>query len=215
MRNCLASLILVACLLVQSASFADTIDLIIDSSQSSGSIEVAGASDTSSASGSGQIVLQPPSVPFGTAQITEMEIVFDDGIDISFLGGFVSISADPGDIVTTLQTVGAPGQVDANNQFSQIGNTTTSTGVIEVNDPFGLAGGSQTIDLATLPPAPFDLMDAQLSIAGNVLTMSAEFVATFEVAAGIEATIGGTLDGAKRISWYAFGRRLGRTSRFR
>ena len=193
MRNYLASLILVACLLVQTASFADTIDLTIDASQSSGTIEVAGASDTSSASGTGQIVLQPPSVPFGTAQVTEMEIVLDDGFEISFLGGFVSISADPGDVVTTLQTVGAPGQVGANNQFSQFGSTTTSTGIIEVFDPFGLAGGTQTIDLATLPPGPFNLMDAQLSVAGNVLTMSAEFAVTFEVAAGIEATIGGML----------------------
>ncbi len=175
--------------LLHHQAVADTVHLNIDSNQSSVTITVAGESDVSAISGSSRIDLQPPSEPFGTAQVTALSATLDDGFTISFLNGLVRVSAEPGDVMTMMVSAGPAGDVDGNNQFSQPGNTTESSGNVEVFDPLGLVGGSQTLDLASFGPAPFDIASAQLSLNGNVLTLAAEFSITQELSNGISFTL--------------------------
>lgn len=187
---CVLMLALANC---QNAFANDAISMAIDSSQSNVSLSVAGSADTSTISGPVEMVLGSTSVPFGTAQVTDVQIVLDDGFNISFLGGLVSINAEQNDVVITMQTPGPAGVVDGNNQFSQIGNVATATGLIEVFDPFGLAGGTGTIDLSTSGPLLFDIQNAELSSGGGDINLALSLVLTFEVAAGVEAIIDGNL----------------------
>ncbi len=187
----LASLTFLAAVLFANQSEADTIHLTIDSNQSVATIAIAGESDSSAISGSARIDLQSPVQPFGTAQITALDATLDDGFEIDFLLGLVTLRAEPGDVMTMMASAGPAGNVDANDQFSQPGNTAVSSGTVFLDDPFNLVGlgGSQEFDLTSFGPAPFDFTDAQLSLNGDTLTLSSSFSITQEIAEGITFTL--------------------------
>lgn len=109
------------------------------------------------------------------AQISELNVVMDDGFTLSILGGLVSASTPPGNSQLTMTTPGSAGEVDETNQFDQLMNESTSSGIVTITDPFNLAGGSQTIDLSTLPPSMFDMLDVQLTAVDDQLTVAASF----------------------------------------
>ena len=193
---CALCLLMVSLANFQNAIANDTDDALgmaIDPGQSNVSLTVAGTSDTSTISGPVELILGSLSTPFGTAQVTEVQVVLDEGFDISFLGGLVSVSAEPDDVVITMQAPGPAGVVDGNNQFSQLGNIATATGQVEVFDPLNLAGGSMNIDLAASGPLQFDIQNAQLGSGGGSISLSLDLFLAIEVAAGIEASIDGTL----------------------
>ena len=187
----------VVSLLFVTPTFGQAIDLTVSQSQSSLTIGVLGASDTSSLIGSGSIELSPPSEPFGDAQITSLSLTATDGFSINVLI-FVNISSDPGSAMVEMLAPGPPGPVDVDDQFSQLGNLVQFVGVIDVNDPLGLAGGSMTVDLSTTPPALVDLQNIQLSVDGDILSVSSSIDISmdlngFNVATTGEIVMTGTL----------------------
>ena len=153
-------------------SFAQSVDLVVDQSQSSAMFEVVGVADTSSVSGTAAITLSPIAPPFSTGQLTELDLTLADGIDISFVGGLVSIEAAPGSVMISLIVPGPAGVVTA-GQFDQLGNFVEMQGIVEIFDPFGLAGGSATFDLADFDPVSVDFSQIQLTVDGQDLTVSA------------------------------------------
>ena len=192
-KYCVTIVLFFSCVLHHAYLSADTAFLTVDSTQSVATIEIGGSSDTSSVAGSVAIDLRPPTDPFGTARITEIDGTLVDGFNIQFLGGLVTVSADPGDIVFTMLEAGPAANVDVNGQFSQLGNLAQSSGEIQVFDPLNLVGGTRTVELSELGPGPFDIVDAQLELNGNTLTLSGAFAITFDVADGITASIDASL----------------------
>ena len=152
---------------------AQAVDLTVDQSQSSITVEFLGSSDTSSLTGFGTIELVPVAEPFSTAQILELELVIADGFNISFLGGFVSVSADPEATCVTLVMPGAAGSVTMANEFDQLANEAGLSGEVDVFDPFNLAGGSGTIFLADSGTAFFDMLGVQLDVESGMLSVAA------------------------------------------
>ncbi len=172
-RNTFLFVIVATFLIWPDFAMAQAIDLTVEQSQSSITVEVLGSSDTSSLTGFGSIELVPVTKPFSTAQILELELVIADGFNISFLGGFVSVSADPGTTCVTLVTPGAAGSVNKSNQFDQLANEAGLSGEVEVFDPFNLAGGSGTILLADAGTAFFDMLGVQLNVESGMLMVAA------------------------------------------
>lgn len=164
------STVMLAFLLANSTS-GQTIDLTVDQTQSSLTIGVLGISDTSEVIGDGSIELAPASEPFSEAQLSSLSLTAVDGFSINILI-FVNISSAPGSAMVNMLNPGPTGNVDANNQFTQLGNLVQFLGVIDVSDPFNLAGGSMTVDLSTTDPVLLDLQNIQLSTAGDTLTVS-------------------------------------------
>lgn len=150
---------------------ADTVELVVDQSQSSVEFEVVGAVETSSLTGTGSIELSPGSKPFGQVQMTALDLNVADGFEFSLFLGLVTISTDPNESMLFLATPGPAATVNADNQFDQLANLIALTGMVNISDPLNLAGGSMVFDLGSAGPAPFDLIGGQLSVAGETLTV--------------------------------------------
>ena len=189
MRNFVSTALLA--LYFAASSFGQTIDLTVDQSQSSLTIGVLGASDTSDLVGEGSIELAPATEPFSSGQISSLSLTAVDGYSINILI-FVNISSDPGSAMVELLTPGPAGSVDANNQFSQAGNLVQFLGAIDISDPLNLAGGSMTIDLSTTDPVLVDLQNIQLSTNGDVLTVSSSIDVELDLN-GFAVTTNGTV----------------------
>ena len=170
-RLCLFSIVSV---LLCSVSFGQPVDLVVNQGQSSAMFTVSGASDSSSISGTGSIVVEPIAPPFNTAQLTMLDLTLVDGFDINFLGGLVSIEAAPGSVMLSIAMPGAAGLVDGANQFDQLGNSISLAGTVDIFDPLGLAGGSATFNLVDVGLVAVDFNDVQLSVDGQDLTVSAD-----------------------------------------
>ena len=141
-------ILVIAVLLLNSSSLtAQTVDLVVDQSQSSLSVTILGQTETSSLTGNGVIELIPLVEPFSTARLTELNLNLADGFSFSFLLGIVSVSAEPGAVNAFIATPGPAGTVDMNNQFDQLNNEAGLSGVVSVVDPVGLIGGTNTIIL--------------------------------------------------------------------
>ncbi|MEM7456795.1 MAG: hypothetical protein AAF456_20800 [Planctomycetota bacterium] len=171
----------IAVLILSASPCIGQISLTIDDQQSSVDLDLAGSSDSSTLSGSMDMLLTPPSEPFGTAQMTDLSLILDDGFSFNILGGLVSATASPGDVILVLDTPGPAGNVNGSNMFDQLGNIASYTGNVQVNDPFNLFGGSRTVDLSTVDPTNFDMTGVQLSVSGNILTVTANVVLTVPV----------------------------------
>ena len=167
---------LVCLCLSASVGLADFIDLTVDPVASSTSISVAGSdAQTSAVSGTSVLDLNPPFEPFGTAQITDVNLVLDDGLNFSFLAGLVTASTAAGDIEILMITPGAPGTVMSGNLFDQIGNLMSVTGEIDVVDPLNLIGGNQTFDLSTLVPVLVDFNDVIVARNGDTVSINFDY----------------------------------------
>lgn len=153
------------------------VPLTIDSSQSSFSLGVAGINRSSQLSGSGTVDIQSTDPPSGTAQITSLNLVADDGLSFSVFFGAVSASTSPGDVTLSMVTPGAPGTISAGS-FNQLDNLIALDGDIVVSDSVGFIGGSQTVDLSTIDLSPVDMNSINVTQSGNVITLSASFAGT-------------------------------------
>ena len=149
---------------------AQVITLTIDSTQSNADIEINGSSDSSALSGTVTLDLEMSDPPSGTAQIADFDLVLDEALDFDlFL--FVGASASAGDITISMVTPGAPGTITAAS-FDQLANLMMFGGDIDVQDPFGLAGGNQTVDLSTIVLDPFDFNSINVTQTGDVITIN-------------------------------------------
>ena len=200
MRRCL---ILLAALVFSHECFGQTVDLTINQNQSSVSFSVLGSSDTSSITGSCSVEFDSAVPPFSSAQITELELSLADGFDITVLI-FVSVEAAPDSIMISLQQPGPAGNIDGNNQFSQLGNLVSTTGMVDLNDPLNLAGGSMTFDLADSGLVPVYFNNVEVQIDGSDLTISAALVLNLN-ANGFDVDVNGTLVAEGKVPTFLLG----------
>lgn len=150
---------------------AQSIPLTIDPTQSSVSISIGGDSSGSGLSGDVSIDIQTLGPPSGSAQITDLNLLVDDAISFRFVGGLVSASASAGDITISMDTPGAAGTLSG-GAFDQLENLLVLGGGLNVSDPFGLAGGSQSFALSEIDLGPVDINSVNVSQSGNVITVS-------------------------------------------
>ena len=172
--------LLVICMMLfvtSSLNAQVTVDLTVVQSQSVATVSVLGGSDDTSITGNAVLDLDSATEPFSTAHITDLNLTMEDGFEILLLAGTVSISVEPQGASVQFAQVGEIGTVDANNQFDQIGNLFSATGMSLVDS--GIFGTSM-IDLSTVKPVPFDVIDAVLSVDGDQLTLSTAVNIDFE-----------------------------------
>ena len=145
-------------------------DLIVDENLSTTTITIAGGSDTSATGGTLDLIVNPGTSPFNTAQIFDLDLVLTEGINIQILGGAVTFTGAPDALTVNMVTPGAPGTVSG-GLFDQLGNTIQPAGPLDVNDPLGLAGGTRTIDLSSLGTPTIDFINVQISSVNDVVTI--------------------------------------------
>ena len=73
-----------------------------------------------------------------------------------------------------MATPGAAGTI-AGDSFTQLGNMFEFGGDLNVSDPLGLAGGSQTVDLAEIGTVELDLDSVSVTQSGDTITISSTF----------------------------------------
>lgn len=157
-----------------SLAQAQVIALTIDPAQSSVDVALDGSASDSQLSGTSTIDIQSLNPPSGSAQITELDIVADEGLSFSFALGLVSVSSSPGDVSFSLVTPGAPGTI-TDGSFDQLANTIEMAGDFNVSDPLGFVGGSQTVDLSTITLSPQDATSISVTQSGDTITVSSSF----------------------------------------
>ena len=160
--------------ILTSLAQAQSIPLTIDSTQSSVEVSIGGISNRSTLSGSATLDLESADPPAGNAQITDLNLVLDDSFSVDFAFGLVTASTSPGDVTVSLVTAGDPGTISGGS-FDQLANLLTLGGDLNVADPFGFAGGNQTVDLSTIEVSPFDFSSVNVTQSGNVITVSSSF----------------------------------------
>ena len=169
------------------SSHAGIVDLTVDPALSDLDLSISNSPfENTSVSGTGMIDVASLSDPFGTAQITALDLTLDDGLSFSLAAGFVTLTTAPGDVTISLVTPGPAGAVSG-GFFDQLGNLLQFGGNIQVDDPFNLLGGSQTIDLATVAPTAVDFLNFQVTRTGNIKTVSGSFslVDSIEITNGV------------------------------
>ena len=157
--------------LLTSFSQAQSIPLTIDSTQSSVSISISGITSSSPLSGNATLEIQSSGPPAGNAQITELNLVLEQGLSFSFFFGVVTVSSSPGDVTLSMVTPGTAGTVTGNS-FDQLANSLALSGNLNVSDPLGFAGGNQTFDLSELELGPVDFNSINISQSGDVITIN-------------------------------------------
>lgn len=170
--------VLILFVALESAMAQNTVSLTVDQAQSFATVSVLGGDDVTSITGDAVLDLGSTSEPFGTAHVTELNLTLADGFSIDFLAGTVTVSVEPGGAVVDFFQIGAMGIVDAENRFDQFGNLFGVTGMslIEAPIPFG----NSEVDLSTVKPVPFDIIDALLELDGDQLTLSVDVNIDFE-----------------------------------
>ena len=127
---------LIAMLLLTNMAQAD---LAVDTSLSTTTFGVSGATSTSATSGTLCLQLAP-----GTAQITDLNLTLDDVFSLSIPNVGVELQADPGSIQFQLINPGPAGNVSG-GMFDQLGNIFTASGQAEFSEDFG---PGPTVDFA-------------------------------------------------------------------
>ncbi len=120
------------------------------------------SSDSSSLSGTAILAVGEPTDPFGFGQLVDVELVLDDGMDFSLLGGAVTVRADPGATRVRMIDPGPAGDV-TNGQFDQLDNIFQFEGEIFLSTEEG------PFDLSGVAPLVADLNGIQLQNQGNQL----------------------------------------------
>ena len=167
------------CLMAGAAApaWADVVNFSVDSSQSSASIEILD-SGVQSTPTTGSLILNLDSLtePFGVAQITDLNLVLQNQLDFSLLGGLVSLSTRPNDTTLSLLLPGDGGTVTG-GQFDQLNNIMVISGIADVSDPLGLLGaaGDSEFDLSTLGQTLVDYTNVGLVKSGDQYTLTADF----------------------------------------
>lgn len=159
---------------------AQIIPLTIDPTQSSVEISIADTPSSSQLSGDVTLDLQA-----GNAQITGLNLVLDDALNYSLFGGFATAMTSASDVTISLVTPGAPGAL-AGIAFTQLANSITLGGDLDVIDGIGFAGGSQTFDLSGIAISPVDFNSVNVTQLGGLVTISNSVTITenFNLGAG-------------------------------
>ena len=147
--------------LLTSLTQAQVVPLTIDPSQSSIEISIAGVSSSSPVSGSATIELQA-----STAQVSDLNLVFDEALSYTLFSGFATAFTSPGDGSLSLLTPGPAGTVSGTS-FTQTGNSLALGGNLTIIDDFGFAGGSRILDLSEIEILPTDFNSVNVSQFGN------------------------------------------------
>ncbi len=163
--------------------------LVLDSSLSTATITILGVSDSSATSGTVVLRVTPYDSPFETAQVVDLNLVLDDGLDFALLGGLVTIRSVGGELELNMVSPGPAGSI-IGGDFDQLGNVVAATGTLTQSDPFNLIGGNGTIDLRSLGTPSINFIDVQFSNSGAISTINFDYSLT-ELVDGITVTIEG------------------------
>lgn len=163
--------------------------------------------DTTRLSGTVAARLAPPTSPFSTAQIVDMDLTLVDSLNFSFnyIVANLSANAAAGSMHVTMETPGAAAAVAANS-FTQIGNELRVTGNADLTC-------SSILGLCPeIPPNPqlFDTAGINTDLTGNLsqvgetitLTFPVNFVGTFDLGDGnfLDLTLAGSVHATGQAS---------------
>lgn len=155
-------------------------------------------SDSSSVTGSLEVGLSPPDAPFGSVQVTAMDLVLADDVSLNYNIIFIAsvdVSADGGEISLSMEQPGAATTADAAGDFTQLMNDLAIDGMMDVQASgvdLGVPNGPQ--DISTIIE-DVDL-SGSLSEAGGVITLTlpVTFQGTFPIGGNsVDLEIDGTL----------------------
>ena len=165
--------------LLNSSAQAQCVTFTVDPSQSSVSFDFADATVTSPLSGSAEIALPPVNAP----RILALDLVLDQALNFNLFGGFGSANAAAGDVSISMVTPGAQTTI-SEDTFSQLANSFTLGGDLNIEDSFGFAGGDQTFDLSTVQAASVDFNTINMVRVGNLVTITSTFTFTENINTG-------------------------------
>jgi hypothetical protein len=129
-------------------------------------------------SGEGVLVVGQTAEPFDFAQLLDVSLVLDDGMDFSLLGGAVTASAEPGIARIVMVEAGAAGVV-TDGRFDQLENLFQFEGEIFLSTEEG------PYDLSTMPAMMADLTGIQLRSEAGRLTASGVVDVEFTAAVAV------------------------------
>ena len=165
--------------------------LILDDVLSEATFTALGVSDTSTTSGTVDLLLSPGTSPFSTAQITGLNLTLDEDLRLSFFLGLAALESDAGSIQIQMVSPGPAGSVTGGT-FSQLGNTLAASGQVDLEDPLGLAGGSVSFDLSAAGNQVVDFNSISITELGGMVTIDANY--SFTAAAnGVDLTVDGRI----------------------
>jgi len=161
-------------LLFCASSHADIVNLDVDPASSNITLGIGPTAGlTSTMSGTSVIDVLSNDAPFGTAQITALNLVLDQGLSFTPIPT-VTATTSPGDLTLTLVTPGAAGTVTG-GLFDQLNNEVFLNGDVDIIDPFNLVGGDQIYDLGSLGGLFIDFNNVQIIRSGEILTVLGSF----------------------------------------
>lgn len=163
--------------------------LVLDSCLSTATITILGVSDSSATSGTVVLRVTPSDSPFETAQVADLNLVLDDGLNFALLGGLVTIRSVGGELELNMVSPGSAGSI-IGGEFDQLGNVVATTGTLTQSDPFNFNGGDGTIDLSLLGTPSVNFIDVQFSTSGAISTINLNYSLTVLID-GITVTIEG------------------------
>lgn len=181
-----AMFISIATLLLSGSTQAQ---MIVDASVSQATFSTLGVSDTSATSGTVDLLVNPGTSPFSTAQVTGLNLTLDDGLDLVFAFGLARVESAPGSIQIQLVSPGPAGTVTGGT-FDQLQNTVAASGQVDLIDPLNFAGGSMSFDLSTAGNQVTDFINVSITESGGIVTVDATYSIT-ATANGIDLTIDG------------------------
>ena len=165
--------------LLNSSAQAQCVTFTVDPSQSSVSFDFADATVTSPLSGSAEIALPPVNAP----RILALNLVLDQALNFNLFSGFAAANTAAGDVSISMVTPGAQMTI-SEDTFSQLANSFTLGGDLNIEDSFGFAGGDQTFDLSTVQAASVDFNTINMVRVGNLVTITSTFTFTENINTG-------------------------------
>ena len=164
--------------ILTSFAQAQCVTFTVDSSQSSVSVNFADTIVTSPLSGSAEIALPPVNAP----RILALNLVLDQALNFNLFSGFAAANTAAGDVSISMVTPGAQTTI-SEDTFSQLGNSFTLGGNLNIEDSFGFAGGTQTFDLSTVQSS-VDFNTVNMVRVGNLVTITSTFTFTENINTG-------------------------------
>jgi len=171
----LAVVAMATALLQGTVGRADLVNFTVDNTQSFVNVTLAGSGpEFSRTSGTLTLDLGSLDAPFGTGQITTLNLLLNDAMNFGLGGGAVTVSTAADDVEIVLYTPGSAGSFSG-DLFDQLGNEVGLTGTANILDPLGLVGGNDTLDLFTLPTSLIDFNSVSVTRSGNQYTLTVDY----------------------------------------
>ena len=153
--------------ILTSFAQAQCVTFTVDPSQSTVSVNFADTIATSPLSGSAEIALPPVNAP----RILALNLILDQALDFDLFGGFAAANTAAGDVSISMVTPGAQMTI-SEDTFSQLANSFTLGGDLNIEDSVGFAGGSQTFDLSAVQADSVDFNTVNMVRVGNLVTIT-------------------------------------------